>query len=46
MIFGSAMGSFCVEDYGTKRLEGLTMEEIYERYRALKRLTHFDDLVT
>jgi sugar/nucleoside kinase (ribokinase family) len=46
MIFGSVMGSFCVEDYGTKRLERLTREEINERYRALKRLTHFDDLTT
>jgi sugar/nucleoside kinase (ribokinase family) len=44
MIFGSVMGSFCVEDFGTARLERLTMDEINERYRALKQLTHFDDL--
>jgi sugar/nucleoside kinase (ribokinase family) len=44
MIFGSVMGSFCVEDFGTRRLERLTFEEIVERYRALKRLTHFEDL--
>jgi sugar/nucleoside kinase (ribokinase family) len=44
MIFGSVMGSFCVEDFGTRRLERLTYDEILERYRALKRLTHFEDL--
>jgi sugar/nucleoside kinase (ribokinase family) len=44
MIFGSVMGSFCVEDFGTRRLERLTDDEILERYRALKRLTHFEDI--
>jgi sugar/nucleoside kinase (ribokinase family) len=43
MIFGSVMGSFCVEDFGTARLERLTMDEINERYSALKQLTLFDD---
>jgi sugar/nucleoside kinase (ribokinase family) len=42
MIFGSVMGSFCVEDFGTRRLERLTFDEILERYAALKRLTQFD----
>ena len=41
MIFGSVMGSFCVEDFGTRRLERLTYPEILERYRALKQLTGF-----
>lgn len=44
MIFGSVMGSFCVEDIGTRRMERLTRDEINERFRALKRLTNFDDL--
>jgi sugar/nucleoside kinase (ribokinase family) len=44
MIFGSVMGSFCVEDIGTRRLERLRRDEIDERFHALKRLTHFDDL--
>jgi sugar/nucleoside kinase (ribokinase family) len=44
MIFGSVMGSFCVEDFGTHRIERLTMEEIQERYRALKILTDFENL--
>jgi len=44
MIFGSVMGSFCVEDYGTARIERLTLDEIHARYRALKQMTDFDDL--
>ena len=44
MILGSVMGSFCVEDFGTRRLERLTLDEIRERYGALRRLTEFEDL--
>lgn len=44
MIYGSVMGSFCVEDFGTHRLERLTMAEINDRYHALKKLTDFDDV--
>jgi sugar/nucleoside kinase (ribokinase family) len=43
MIFGSVLGSFCVEDFGTARLERLTMHEINARYAALKQLTRFED---
>jgi len=43
MIFGSVMGSFCVEDFGTRRLERLTFDEILARYRSLKELTQFED---
>jgi sugar/nucleoside kinase (ribokinase family) len=44
MIFGSVLGSFCVEDFGTRRIERLTFGEILARYRAIKALTHFEDL--
>jgi sugar/nucleoside kinase (ribokinase family) len=44
MIFGSVLGSFCVEDFGTRRIERLTMDEIHARYRALKLLTDFESL--
>lgn len=44
VIFGSVMGSFCVEDFGTRRLERLTFDEILDRYRAIKQLTHFEDV--
>ncbi len=44
IVFGSTLGSFCVEDFGTRRLETLTREEIVERYREFKQLTHFEAL--
>ncbi len=44
IIFGSTLGSFCVEDFGTRRLETLTHNEILDRYREFKLLTHFEDL--
>jgi len=44
VIFGGVMGSFCVEDFGTRRLERLTFDEIVGRYREMKRLTHFEDV--
>jgi sugar/nucleoside kinase (ribokinase family) len=44
IVYGSVMGSFSVEDFGTKRMERLTNSEIQERYRAFKRLTHFEDI--
>jgi sugar/nucleoside kinase (ribokinase family) len=44
VIFGSVMGSYCVEDFGTRRLERLTFDEILDRYRKIKLLTHFEDL--
>jgi sugar/nucleoside kinase (ribokinase family) len=44
IVFGSVLGSFCVEDFGTRRLEVLTKEQVTERYRAFKRLTEFADL--
>jgi sugar/nucleoside kinase (ribokinase family) len=44
VIFGSVMGSFCVEDFGTRRLERLTFDEILDRYRKIKQLTHFEDV--
>jgi len=44
VIFGSVMGSFCVEDFGTRRLERLTFDEILDRYREIKALTHFEDV--
>jgi sugar/nucleoside kinase (ribokinase family) len=42
MIYGSVMGSFCVEQFGTERLQNLTEAEIAARYRQFKELMHFD----
>ena len=44
VIFGSVLGSFCVEDFGTRRLERLTFDEILDRYRRIKQLTYFEEL--
>ncbi len=42
IIFGSAMASFCVEKFGTKRIENLTYEEIDERVQEFVSLVQFD----
>ena len=44
MIYGSVMGSFNVEEFGTERVDRLTHEEINERFRAFKKMTHFDEI--
>jgi sugar/nucleoside kinase (ribokinase family) len=44
IIMGSVMASFNVEAFSLRRLSELTYREIEERYRAIKRLTHFEDL--
>lgn len=44
IVFGSAMASFNVSDFGLKRLASLSYPEIEERFREFRRLTHFDDL--
>ncbi|HVF23314.1 MAG TPA: PfkB family carbohydrate kinase [Pyrinomonadaceae bacterium] len=44
MIFGSVMASFNVEEFGTARVRRLTYQEINERFRAFKRMTHFDEI--
>jgi sugar/nucleoside kinase (ribokinase family) len=42
MIYGSVMGSFCVEQFGTERLQALNRGEINARYRLFRELMHFD----
>ncbi len=44
IVFGSVMASFNVESFSLDRMKSLTREEIDERFRAFKHLTHFDDL--
>lgn len=43
VIYGSVMGSFCVEGFGTSRMEKLTQAEIQTRYQAIKAMTSFED---
>ncbi|HEY6232189.1 MAG TPA: PfkB family carbohydrate kinase [Pyrinomonadaceae bacterium] len=44
MIFGSVMASFNVEEFGTARVARLTHDEINERFRTFKRMTHFEEI--
>lgn len=41
-IYGSAMGSFCCEDFSVDRLVELDAEEIERRFAEFRRLTRFD----
>ena len=42
MFYGSVMGSFVVERFGTERLQELTREEIDHRFKLFRELTHLD----
>ena len=42
IIFGSNLASFCVEKFGTQRMEELTNEEMQRRLQAFKELTQFE----
>lgn len=44
VIAGSTMASFAVEDFGLGRLLRLSADDIRDRFREFKRLTHFDAL--
>ena len=42
VIYGSTLASFCVEKFGTERMQHLTDKEIYKRLDQFKSLTQFD----
>ncbi len=42
IIYGSNLASFCVEKFGTQKMEALTQTEIQERLIQFKDLTQFD----
>lgn len=42
IIFGSNLASFCVEQFGTDRMQTLTADEVKTRLQAFKDLTQFD----
>lgn len=42
VIYGSNLASFCVEKFGTERMENLNKEEVVERLKQFKSLTQFD----
>ena len=42
IIYGSNLASFCVEKFGTERMEYLKQEEVVDRLKQFKALTQFD----
>jgi sugar/nucleoside kinase (ribokinase family) len=42
MAYGSVLASFNVEDFGTERVRALTRDEIDQRLRDFRRITHFE----
>ncbi|UYW00881.1 bifunctional hydroxymethylpyrimidine kinase/phosphomethylpyrimidine kinase [Flavobacterium agricola] len=42
IIYGSTLASFCVEKFGTERMENLTSDEVKARLQQFKALTHYD----
>ena len=46
VIFGSNLASFCVEKFGTERMENLQKEEILQRLDEFKALTQFEIKLT
>ena len=43
-VYGSVLGSFNVEGFGTERIQRLTSADISTRFDEFKRLTHFEPL--
>jgi sugar/nucleoside kinase (ribokinase family) len=46
VIYGSTLASFCVEKFGTERMQHLTDKEIYKRLDQFKSLTQFEIKLT
>ncbi len=42
LMYGTALASFCVEDFSMRRLKTLTLEEVVQRLRTLREMTRFD----
>ncbi len=42
VIYGSNLASFCVEKFGTERMENLHIDEVQDRLKTFKDLTQFD----
>jgi len=41
MFYGGVMGSFCVEQFGTERVQSLTRADIDQRFKTFEELSHF-----
>ena len=42
VIYGSNLASFCVEKFGTERMENLQLDEVQDRLKIFKDLTQFE----
>ncbi len=42
MVYGSAMGSFCVERFSVQRFDEITRDDVVGRVRAYRDLVHFE----
>lgn len=42
VIYGSTLASFCVEKFGTERMQNLTSNQVHKRLLQFKQLTQFD----
>jgi sugar/nucleoside kinase (ribokinase family) len=42
MVYGAAMGSFAVEEFGIRRFHAVDLNEVEARVRAFRDLVHFD----
>ncbi len=42
MFYGGVMGSFCVERFGTERIQSLTKAEIDQRFALFREISHLD----
>ena len=46
VIYGSTLASFCVEKFGTERMENLSSQEVHKRLQQFKNLTQFEIQLT
>jgi len=46
VIYGSTLASFCVEKFGTERMEKLSNQEVHKRLQQFKALTQFEIQLT
>lgn len=46
LIHGSCLASFCVEKFGTERMQNLNKKEVHQRLQQFKSLTQFDIQLT
>jgi sugar/nucleoside kinase (ribokinase family) len=41
-VYGSVIASYAIEEFGSERLQRLTLDEIEQRFVEFRRMTHFE----